>query len=358
MKFLYKIHSAYDGFTPRRIPERLLPGAILRLGWERYIDVVDIGHEVWVFFRGPHRFEDGVYVKGIISRIDVDQRSVFIRVREYSTDQPLTDRITSTRVADAVKTRYVQVFLLPREWLVSPECSVNLAAESCRRRECEACHTWQQLPLIAKNACGWPSRLSPHYANYAPAYWVIPSRCYLHSDISEPVRRTSELFYRFKTGEEALSYPLALGIYNALSKRKELEFDCVVPIPLSPDKEQLGEIHRTRLLAGELAKLLGVRVVEALTLNEPISKRRLLNSGYSRGAFEWRYTKALEVSDKIKNYNRILIVDDVCTEGLTLRCAIRCIRQVHSECQATATTAGQMIVKGVVRNENALRKHS
>ena len=135
-------------------------------------------------------------------------------------------------------------------------------------------------------------------------------------------------FTASKRGEDALAYPLALGIYNSLSKRREFDFDCIVPIPLSPDKEQAGEIHRTRLLSRELARLLGVRVVEGLTLNEPISKRRLLNSGYSRGDFEWRYMKALEVSEKIKGYNRILVVDDVCTEGLTLRCAIRRIQEV------------------------------
>ncbi|MBV9925680.1 MAG: hypothetical protein JOZ96_11735 [Acidobacteria bacterium] len=355
MKFLYKIYSGYNGFTPGRIPQRLLSGSQLRLGWRRYIDVVDVGNEVWVYFHGPHRFAHGVYVKGIVSKIDVDEQNVFIRTREYRTDRPLTDAATTRRVAEAVRTRNVQVFLLPREWVVPPDCSVDTVAESCRRRQCEACLTWQRLPLITRSACGWPARLPTEYRTFAPAYWVIPSRCYLYGDIAEPVRQTSELFYRFKTGEESLAYPLALGIYSALCKRKVLDFDSVIPIPLSPDKDKAGEIHRTRLLSRELAKLLGVRVAEVLSLNRSISKRRLMNSRYTRREFEDMYMGALEVSDRVRNFVRPLIVDDVCTEGTTLRCALRRIQEAHPECEATAATAGQMIVKAVVRKEGNLR---
>ena len=53
MKFLYKIWSGYNRFTPREIPKRLQPGKTLALGWRRYIDSVEEGHEVWVYFHGP-----------------------------------------------------------------------------------------------------------------------------------------------------------------------------------------------------------------------------------------------------------------------------------------------------------------
>ena len=85
MKFLYKIHSELT--ASRRANSRPpAAGSILRLGWKRYIDVVELGLEVWVFFHGPHQFENGVYIKGIVKDIDVEQRAVFIRVREYNTD--------------------------------------------------------------------------------------------------------------------------------------------------------------------------------------------------------------------------------------------------------------------------------
>jgi hypothetical protein len=64
---------------------------------------------------------------------------------------------------------------------------------------------------------------------------------------------------RFKVGDKELAYPLALGMYTGLSQRRLLDFDAVIPIPLSPDKEQAGEIHRTKLLGLEPARLLGGR---------------------------------------------------------------------------------------------------
>lgn len=356
MKFLYKIYSGYDGFTPSRIPDRMIAGDFLQLGWQRYIDVVNIGEEVWVYFFGRHNFENGVYVKGIVSKINAAKRLVFIRIRQYSTDQPLTDAATSLRIASAVATRNVQVFLLPTEWAVAPECTVDAAADSCRNRQCESCPTWQGLPRIANENCGWPQRLSHRFTAFAPAFWVIPSRGYLRGrNVAEPIRRVSELFYRFKMGEGALAFPLALGIYAALAKQKILDFDCVIPIPLSPDKEKAGEINRTRLLAKELGALLGVKVVEVLSLNQPISKRRLLSAGYTSSQFEHKYYQSLEVEPDINKFVRVLVVDDVCTQGTTLSCALRRITDIHPTCEVAATTAGQMILKAVVKNDKALR---
>jgi hypothetical protein len=57
VKFLFKINSGFDGFRPARIPDRLEPGGLLPLGWDRYIDAVDDGSEVWVYFRGPRHAE-------------------------------------------------------------------------------------------------------------------------------------------------------------------------------------------------------------------------------------------------------------------------------------------------------------
>jgi hypothetical protein len=56
MRFIYKINSSYDGFTPSKSPKRLKSGRRIRLGWNHYIDVVDRNHEVWVYFHGPHAF--------------------------------------------------------------------------------------------------------------------------------------------------------------------------------------------------------------------------------------------------------------------------------------------------------------
>lgn len=358
MKFLYKIYSGYDGFSPARIPERLLPGRLLRLSWARYMDSVEVGDEVWVYFHGPHRFQPGVYVQGFVRSRAPEAHRVDLRVRDYNTEAPLTDAVTSERIARAVAARGLQVFVYPEEWDIPPKCTVESTAESCGSRRCASCPTWKRLPLVREGECSLPHRLGHHLGKFVPAYWVVPNRCYLHykkQTIALSVRQSSNLFYRFKTGIGSLAFPLALGIYKSLQKRSFLDIEAVVPVPLSPDKAKAKEINRTMLLARELAKLLGAPVADVLSLNRPISKHLLrIELGFSAGQFEQEYRNALFVEPRARDLGRILLLDDVCTEGSTLRCAADRILELNPSCEIIAATAGQMIMKAVVRKETSL----
>jgi hypothetical protein len=358
MRFLYKIWSGYDWFIPAAIPERLAAPDRLELGWRRYLDVARTGDEVWVYFHGPGGFDPGVYVKGRLVETDTVTGRAALRVDRYSTDRSLTDPSTTRRIAEAVAAKGLQVFLFPERWRTAPECSVDTDASSCGARECASCPTWRRLPRIWPGAVGWPVRLSESYEEFAPAYWVIPSRCYLPYEGKVPsrgVRRTSDLFYRFKLGEENLAYPLALGLHRVLKRRRLVTFDCVVPIPLSPDKEEAGEIHRAHLLADELATLLDTRVCELLALRHDISKYQLQTvSGLSPREYEEAYKQALQVADEVAELDQVLIVDDVCTKGSTLTCALEVLREANPGLGLVAASAGQMILKAVVEDEDAL----
>ena len=65
---------------------------------------------MWIYFHGPHKFENGVYAKGSVERVELDDRAVFLRVRQHSTASPLDGPTTSARLASAVEVRYRQVF--------------------------------------------------------------------------------------------------------------------------------------------------------------------------------------------------------------------------------------------------------
>lgn len=355
MRFLYKIYSGYDGFTPKRIPKRLLPRNELALGWTKYIEVAEEGQEVWVYFHGPHAFRNGVYVKGFISKVDLGDERVQLKVREYSTARPLTDAVTSRRVAEAVGTRNRQVFVFPEALEIVPDCTVGTTVQSCRDRRCEGCPVWQSLSTIGDWECGPPERFEGPPDSVIPAYWVIPSRCYLGPEaLFDDVKMTSEIFYQFKLGEEALAFPLALGIFRRLRERRLLHFDAVIPIPLSPSKVESGELHRALRLAQELARLLGSKVRQALRLSKPISKRALLSAGYTMAQFEDEYSAALRVDRSANAFEDVLVVDDVITRGSTLTCALRKIREISPNCRVTVAAAGQMIVKPVIKDESYL----
>jgi hypothetical protein len=358
VKFLYKIHSGYDGFQPARINDRMIDGKTLRLGWDKYLDVIEPGAEVWVYFRGPHKFENGVYVKGNVERVDLEGRAVFIRVRQHSTIGPLTDPASSARLAEAVAVRYRQVFVLPDDLETVLDCNVTTTAGSCARHKCGDCKTWAALPQTSVDAVRMPARLVGRVDAYVPAYWVIPPRSFLYYEgrpIKATIRRASDLFYDFKLGGKNLAYPLALGMFSVLAKAGHLDADLIVPVPLSPDKAEKGELHRTRALAHALRPMLKAPVTECLELASPVSKRKLRGAdGYSASRFEAAYASALRVEDLPPETATVLLLDDVCTEGSTLRVTARALRAAIPGLRIIAATAGQMTVRAAVRDADAL----
>ena len=73
MKYLFKINSGFDGFVPQELPLRMRDD-VLELGWGNYIEAVERGDEVWVYFKGPHRFENGVYARGRVAAVENHRR--------------------------------------------------------------------------------------------------------------------------------------------------------------------------------------------------------------------------------------------------------------------------------------------
>ena len=62
----------------------------------------------------------------------------------------------------------------------------------------------------------------------------------------------------------------------------------------------------------------------------------------------------MTVDAAARGLSRILLLDDVSTEGSTLRCAVQAFREVNADCSIVAATAGQMILKSVVRDKTVL----
>jgi predicted amidophosphoribosyltransferase len=142
-------------------------------------------------------------------------------------------------------------------------------------------------------------------------------------------------------------------MYEVLTQQVS-DFDCIVPVPLSPDKQKKGQPNRTRILAQALGALLRITVADVLSLSGAISKRQFLSAALTQAQFEHQYRQLLNVDTSIRRYPRILLLDDVCTEGSTLNSALQRIRETHPQSQLSATTAGQMILKSVVKDERLI----
>lgn len=350
MRYLYKINSQYDGFRPARIQERLIDGRFLRLGWKKYLDALNEGDEVWVVFVGG-KFQHGVYAQGLVAEIDSEDEAgeVLIRVRSWSADRPLVDDATSAALLHSVDVRYRQVFLWPEGQTLQENCT----AADCGNRLCANCQVWLTSPRIDPLHYQPPAVLRQE--TVVPGYWIIPNRCYLYRNGREPapwIRRVTEMFSAFKVGESRYAYPFARGINSALELRGEMGFDAIVPIPLSPEKEQQGELNRTLVLAEELSRLNGAPVRRLLQLSGPISKRRMLSQGYTVTDFRQRYRQLIQVDRAIAGLHRVVLVDDVITKGSTTSVAIKAMRMVNPLLEIVTAAAGQMILMEVVTDEN------
>jgi hypothetical protein len=205
VKFIFKINSGYDGFTPFQLPLRMSDG-VLALGWGNYIEAVEKGDEVWVYFKGRHRFDPGVYARGRVAGVDDASRRVSLAVHEFNINEPLVGEPLAAQLAVIVAPPYRQVFLVPEALPVAPECSLASTAESCGRRLCEDCSVWRGLQRIQPADLGWPGRLPSGLSVFAPAYWAVPPRSVAYGRASPGVQATTQLFGRFKVGEKNFSF--------------------------------------------------------------------------------------------------------------------------------------------------------
>lgn len=159
----------------------------------------------------------------------------------------------------------------------------------------------------------------------------------------------SRIFYAFKSGYELYANLFAEGIINAIendSRFRTLKFNYIINIPLSPDKIENGELDRVDSICTKLSKMLGVSYLRnALILSSPISRRvyrwRSQNVKFDNDYYEklvWKIDLSLD--NKI-----ILIVDDVVTDGRTLKTFARKIHSRYPRAILYAATGGIMAKK-------------
>ncbi len=73
--------------------------------------------------------------------------------------------------------------------------------------------------------------------------------------------------------------------------------------------------------------------------------------------FEQKYYETPLVDPRVRSYERMLVLDDVLTEGSTVLCAVRKARENSVEAKIVVATAGQMIGKQVVGDEGGIVRH-
>jgi ComF family protein len=148
----------------------------------------------------------------------------------------------------------------------------------------------------------------PCLADPIPVDWMEAWGCYRGA--LESVLRA----FKFKR-HDFFANPLAELIEQMLRRRGDLGFDAVIPVPMHRAKVRRRGYNQAELLARALARRIGVPCETSL-----LTKSRDLDaqSRLPRAARSENVRGAFLASPRVIS-RRILLVDDVCTTGATIR---------------------------------------
>jgi ComF family protein len=195
-----------------------------------------------------------------------------------------------------------------------------------KERTASCCSTcWSSLPRISSAKC--PSCAQP----LAGGDGAMCLRCQLEPlplDWCEAWGHyrggLEKLLHAFKFGRhDFLDDPLSALLHDVL---RDARFDAVVPVPMSPRKRRSRGYNQAELLARALGKRAGLSC--DLILEQPLE--RATQSHLARDARAANVRHAFTASNRAAGKS-LLIVDDVCTTGETLRACARALKRAGAK---------------------------
>ncbi len=200
---------------------------------------------------------------------------------------------------------------------------------------CRSC--WEDLPRIAVPRCTscalplpgteWAARCLECQVDPLPVDWCT-AWGYYRGSLERVVHALKYERHDF------LARPLALMLEEMLRQPGDLDFDRIVPVPMHRSKLRRRGYNQAELLGSALGRITGIRCDTHL-LRKTAERESQSNlprrerAGNVRGIFEARASGALS----------ILLVDDVCTTGETLRECARMLREAGAVRVCAVTVA-------------------
>ena len=361
MYYVYRISSAYDGFTPKKIQSRLVDVRYLEYNWNQYYDQLEKGDIVFTFFTG----------KGILSGVYLISKIVEIKggkkargkVLKYDMENPIIPTEEFSQIKNLIFTRpRGSVFVIPPsidpffDKVLSKEVLSDIEIfEKVDCRNCKYKEDFRKCPIFSPEyMINWNKEVKlrirrARVNDIISPFWILPRQSWWMK-LSYSQHIISKIFYAFKSGYDLYARLFAEGIVIAVKRDdsfNNIEFDFITNIPLSPEKKADGELDRVDLVCSILSSILNLPYIKnMLVLSKPISRREYKILGKSSSDFVNDYFQFLEWNTKQSLDNKkLLIVDDVVTEGKTLMIFAKKIHKRYPKAQLYVATCGVMAKK-------------
>ena len=361
--YMYRINPTYDGFFPSTIPDRTSRG-IMRFNWGAYVENLEPGDIVLTYFTG-NGCRSGIYGVVVIRNVDVtsDHENVTARLLKYSCNNrdPLVSVKDNAALFEKIRTRrrgaevvvpdscesMVYTVLATDEELIAEVSKWNIDLPGEPRLRAFSLRQISLVNLENDLSAGVQGK------GLIPVFWIRPRQASWIGRAPRWLPHISRIFNAFKSGDisrlDYLSDRMTQQIRRTVPRVRSI-FSVVLGVPLNETKRASGEIDRVGKLAKALSDKIRIPYLDIFTLHGNISRRLYKRMGYSTEYFRRNYKRQLEIDtpkrlvDSISSDQRILLIDDVYTDGITTAAIIDALEQKFpkNEINVTIATLGVM----------------
>jgi ComF family protein len=125
-------------------------------------------------------------------------------------------------------------------------------------------------------------------------------------------------------GQTSLARPLAELMGSVARKHGLHQVDAIVPVPLHPRRLRERGYNQATLIARELARSLGLPILEEVLVRSRATKTQTQLSAAERRI---NVVDAFTAEPALPGGRNLLLVDDVCTTGATLQACADALRR-------------------------------
>ncbi len=205
---------------------------------------------------------------------------------------------------------------------ICASCLMDLDKSEKQNNICKKCAS--RIEIFDSFLCGvCRSRLPDNKKTcHKDAKYILGSASNFDNQIVQKIIKNLK-YEKRSENSKALAYLLQSFIIRSNFNFQDF---ILIPIPIHKNKEKLRGFNQTELIADELSKLIGVKVLKNILFKVRDTDSQTKMEDYKSREINIENSFSIKSNDLIKDKN-IIILDDVTTSGATLKETSRVLKK-------------------------------